>query len=489
MKKVFLRDMKKIQFRMNQKLVLLFLFAWIAVASVGAQTKEARILIVHLRGVTESKISLIPLSGARAYKPLVEASVTKAGETAFLVVPKDYLPGEFSLQFESKNEYSDNPSSSQKNVFINDQDMEVWINPQYTEIPDSTRFQAEERENMAFEQFSEQNEKMKRQLFLLRDFLMNYEAKQSGFYRKGLKEYEQQRLSCNEWLLQTEKRDKNLFVSSIYKLYYVPQTLFDGTEAEKITDIIEHYFDEVDFRDTLMIRTSLITKWMDAYVNLHGGLITSMELRDSVLPAAAVRAIEKARAGHPLVYGWMVDYFYRGFESNGILNGVKMLEQYTKDPNCLTSKRLQIDKRLRGMQSLTVGTKAPNIVLNDSEGILFDLSSAPLTEERTLLLFYSAGCSHCTDLIRELKPWYDGLPAFQKPEVIAISLDDTEADIRSWSQMITGLPGWKHLRAEGINSPVANDYFLLSTPVMILLNSKTKNILALPASFRELINN
>lgn len=189
------------------------------------------------------------------------------------------------------------------------------------------------------------------------------------------------------------------------------------------------------------------------------------------------------------MYGWMVDYFYRGFESNNLLAGIKVLEQYTSDPNCLTAKRIQIEKRLKGMKSLTVGTIAPNIILNDPTGNRFDLSKAQMGSDQILLLFYSADCGHCTDLIKELKPWLDGLPASGRPEVVAISLDDTEIDIKRWSQFITGLPDWKHLRANGISSPVANDYFLLSTPVMILLDSKTKEILALPSSFSELKDN
>ena len=250
--------------------------------------------------------------------------------------------------------------------------------------------------------------------------------------------------------------------------------------------MIGHYFDGLDFCDTLMIRSTVINKWMDGYVNLHGRLAAARVSRDSLFQSAATRAIEKARGGNPLVYGWMVDYFYHGFESNHIPAGMKALEQYTRDPNCLTSKRVQIEKRLKGMKSLSVGTKAPNIILSDAEGHLFDLSKAHVPSEQILLLFYSAGCSHCSDLIKELKPWFDALQTVQRPAVVAVSLDDSEADIKSWSALITALPDWKHLRAEGINSPVANDYFLLSTPVMILLDSKTKEILALPSSLSEL---
>ncbi len=470
----------------STKLASIIIFGWMVLLPVCARSQESRVLIVHLRGVPESKISVMPLTGPKAFKPVADASAVNSGATAFLVVPMEYLPGEFMLQFDSKNGESAKTSPSQKNIFINNQDLELWINPSYT---DSTRFQEGELENNAFAQFSKQNEKKKQQLVVLNDFLMNYEAKQSGFYQQALKEYEQQRVAHNQSLRSAEKRDQKLFVSSIYQLNYIPTTPFTGSEQDKIKGVIQHYFDGMNFRDTLVIKTAQIIKWMDAYVNLHGRLSTTMALRDSLFPAAARSAIEKARTGHPLMYGWMVDYFYRGFESNNLLAGIKVLEQYTSDPNCLTAKRIQIEKRLKGMKSLTVGTIAPNIILNDPTGNRFDLSKAQMGSNLILLLFYSADCGHCTDLIKELKPWLDGLPASGRPEVVAISLDDTEIDIKRWSQLITGLPDWKHLRANGISSPVANDYFLLSTPVMILLDSKTKEILALPSSFNELKNN
>jgi len=52
---------------------------------------------------------------------------------------------------------------------------------------------------------------------------------------------------------------------------------------------------------------------------------------------------------------------------------------------------------------------------------------------------------------------------------------------------IPQLKGWLHLRAQdGIRSKVANDYYVLSTPVLILLDSKTKEIIALPESAEQL---
>ena len=61
----------------------------------NAQTNEIKI---YLRGVSESKISLIPLAGAKAYKPIAEIPSVKANTEAVIVIPAEYLPGEFVLR-------------------------------------------------------------------------------------------------------------------------------------------------------------------------------------------------------------------------------------------------------------------------------------------------------------------------------------------------------------------------------------------------------
>jgi hypothetical protein len=72
--------------------------------------------------------------------------------------------------------------------------------------------------------------------------------------------------------------------------------------------------------------------------------------------------------------------------------------------------------------------------------------------------------------------------------VVAVNLDETDTEIKVWEQKIPLLEGWKHLRAkDGVRSKVANDYFILATPVMMLVDSKTKTILAMPNTLNELM--
>lgn len=148
---------------------------------------------------------------------------------------------------------------------------------------------------------------------------------------------------------------------------------------------------------------------------------------------------------------------------------------------------MEIERRLTGMQTLTIGSKAPSISMKDAEGKDFDLDSFNPGNRYIFLLFWSADCSHCVETVDAIYPWYQDAAVQQKMSVVAISLDETETEVRAWRQKMDGLKSWKHLRAsEGVRSKVASDYFVLATPVMILIDPKTKEIVAFPSTFNEL---
>ncbi len=452
---------------------------------LSAQTLDITITI-HLRGVYESKISLLALTPSHTFKPILEVNGIKNGETTELLVTDNYLPGEFVLRFDYKETAASTPYPAEKYIFIHDQDLELWVSPIFSNNPDSTYFQPGERENEAFARFSEMNAKQKEKLGVLQNFLMSYDDTGSDFYREGIKEYEKRREAYNQWLVSRTEQDKSLFISNLYGFQYVVQIPWEGNETDRILSLINHYFDGIDFNDSLVIKTSDINKWMDNYVNLYGQLVTTVALRDSLFPLAGKTAIEKARQGHPMVYGWMVDYFYRGYETNGIDAGIKILEPYLEDPNCLTSKRQEISRRLKGIETLVPGSKAPEISMTDSQGQPFDLYNFETTCKYILILFWSADCEHCATVLSNLHPWQQQPDVSQKIMVTAISLDETETEINAWEQKIAELKGWNHLLAEeGVRSKVAYDYYVLATPVMVLLDAKTREIVALPGTVEE----
>jgi thiol-disulfide isomerase/thioredoxin len=463
----------------------ILIFLLLSVFRLNAQDKDITIKI-HLRGVYDSKISLLPLSGPNALKTNLEIPAIKNGEMATITLSKSQLPGQFVLRFDYKEKESSSPYPSEKRIFVNNQDLELSINPPFCNNADSALYQKGETENTLFAVFSRENAKRKEKLGLLQNFLMKYDDNHSIFYQSGIKEYEKRRISYNEWISQQITLYKTSFVSNTFRFQYVSPTEWKDSVADRTKSLIIHYFDGINFNDPLIVKTTELNEWMTRYVNIYGSLATTTALRDSLFPLAAKTAIEKARLGDPKVYGWMVDYFYNGFESNNMLAGMKALQPYLDDPNCLTKKKQQIEKRLAGMQSLVTGSQAPDFRIKDETGKEVNFSQYPTNCRYKLVLFWSASCDHCKELIKSLYPWYQ-LTNKKLVEVIALSLDDNETDVKLWGKVHPLLEGWIHSRpAGGINSKEANAYFILSTPVMVLVDTLTNKIVALPETVEQL---
>lgn len=470
----------KLQFYVSVILFSCLMF----VQNISAQDVNLR---VHLSKVYSSKISLIPLSGASALKPILEKGGIKDGETAVLTIPKDRLPGQFVLRFDYEEKEGSTPYPSERYLFISNQNLELWVQPKAVNNPDSTYFQKGEKENALFATFSKENGKRKEQLGLLQNFLMSYDQPQSKFYASGKEEYENRRKEYNAWITSQMNLHKDAFVSCTFPFQYVQPIEFKGTEKDRMNSLIEHYFDAMDFKNPQLAKTADLKDWMNKYVNLYGAMSTTIALRDSLFALAGKRAIEKAKLGHPLVYGWMVDYFYTGFESFNIASGMKMLQPYLDDPYCLTNKRQAIEVRLKGMETLVPGALAPDFPWRLNSGKAIQFHDFKTEAKYKLVLFWSADCQHCKELVGKLYPWYKNPVYRDLMDVFAISLDETDTEIPAWEKAIVNYPAFKHKRAEkGIRSPEANAYFVLATPVLVLVDAKTNKIVALPETVEQL---
>lgn len=472
---------------MNLNYKLIFICLLFGVSRLNAQEKDLTVK-VHLRGVWESKISLLALAGPDTGKTIAELPSSKNGETAVITVTKDQLPGEFVIRFDYKENEMSTPYPSEKRIIADAQDLELWVNPIYCSHTDSIWFQNGEIENTVFALFSKENPEQKEKLEVLQNFMMSYDDNHSAFYLAGIQEYEKKRIDYNQWLTKQSTLQRTTFVSSTFLFDFVPPIEWEGSVGNRLQSTIDHYFDGMDFTDSTILKTTGITEWMNKYVNLFGALSTTIQLRDSLFPIAAKTAIDKARAGNPLVYGWMVDYFYNGFEANAIPAGITALQPYLDDPYCHTNKKQQIEKRLAGMKSMLIGSPAPDFIFKDDACVESQFGTYPTSARYKLVLFWSAGCDHCKELIKDLYPWYQQLTDKKMVEVFAIGLDETEPDIQLWDKVHPLLEGWKHTRpAGGINSIVANAYFILSSPTMVLVDAQSNKIVAIPETLAQLV--
>jgi thiol-disulfide isomerase/thioredoxin len=468
----------------NSLIIFCLLVLGVSVLASGSNTDIK--LNIKLNGIIKSKISVYSIAESKN-NLIKEFPVVQNGESILVEIPAKYLPGEFVILFEySEKLASTKPQTAERMIILNKQDVNFFANPKYINNPDSSYFNTDEIENATLSEFAKTTMKNMEMLDLLQSFLLKYDNPESDFYKAGILEFSTRRLEHNNWIDKQIKENKELFCSNMFYFYYVPDVNWSGDVYERQQSLIDNYFTGMDFKNKNVLRVSYIKTWMDNYVNKYVELATSQDMISELFVQAGQKAIDKAKIGDPEFYGWMVDYFFNGYESMNIQPGITMLEQYTKDPNCKTYKRKEIEKRVTGIQTLIEGTLAPDFAFIDESSKAQNFLSYKTSAKFKLVIFWSADCEHCVGLVNQIYEWH--LKNKNKIDIFALSLDESDTEISKWEVMHEKLLGLNHVLTQGgINSKEAESYFILSTPTMFLVDSKTNKILASPVDLDELI--
>jgi thiol-disulfide isomerase/thioredoxin len=161
--------------------------------------------------------------------------------------------------------------------------------------------------------------------------------------------------------------------------------------------------------------------------------------------------------------------------------GNYMSKFYNDTPYSSTQTLQQIHEKLVDLKIVSIGTEAPQIKMTDYNGNPFLLSD--ISNNYTLLVFWSTYCSHCTEMLPSLKKLYD-LRRNNSLEILAVSFD---TDKKSWQDFLkNGGYSWiNYSDLKGWESDIAATYKIKGTPTFILLD-KNKRVIAKPATFEEL---
>lgn len=466
----------------SYKVIVLILFGLIGAKQVVSQEIKPELynLTIKLRGVYDSKITITPyVKGKYKTSLKVIPGVTDSAKTD---IPMNYLPGQFLLRMDYRKKKEDNPYPSEFVFFMDKHDLSIGINPLDTQ-PDSIDFY-DDNENPAYNDFMQEDSQRRRQLALLEQLLGGYDAKDTKFYKIIINEFEKGRVKYNKWIGYQEEQCKDLFVSRLFAFQKVPPVNWNLSGKQLSIEQNLHYFDEINLKDTLLLRTQTFYDFVNNYMKLFGMMATSEHLRDSLFTEAGRIACEKASSGSPEMFGWMVDYFYRGYETYNITSGISMLQKFIDNPDCLTSKKQEILRRLEGMEKLVEGSTAPDFDAEMANGMKVHFDKISKDNTYGLIVFYDSSCGHCKEFLDALKKWY------RKPEnkawfdVITIALDNKKEDWRNF--YLRENYQWTDLWAPGgINSKVSKDYYILATPVMFILD-KNRKILSLPDNIKDI---
>ena len=466
----------------NVKTLQKFLFAATMLLSLWAKGEEKRTLTVKMRGVYESKITLSPFNGVRVSHPIAVEKGVKNGDQVIFTLPDSLLPGEFLVRFDYKAKETDFPYPSELRLYLNKENIKANVRPQY--LHGDSLILKGDRENKIWNQFVTENSKKRLQINLLTQLLQGYDRPDSKEWVQAAEAFGKRTKAYNKWIDSMSIAYEDLYVGHLFSFQHLQKIDWSKTTEEQYHEQAASWFDQFDFDDALVLRSRQMNEYLNGFVGLFGQRATTEELRDSLFTAAGSLACEKASTGNPMVYGWIVDYFFNGYETYNITEGLKMLEKHINNPNCLTSKKMEIVRRLEGLKKLVPGVPAPILNVQNIERKDVEIKPGKDGKEYQLLVFYASDCGHCEELFSKLKKWYDVPENEAWFSITTIALDDVR---ETWekSHNTKSVPWTDMYAPEGVNSEAASNYYVLSTPSLFVVDKKG-DLVAFPGSVHEL---
>lgn len=261
----------------------------------------------------------------------------------------------------------------------------------------------------------------------------------------------------------------------------LPPTLDLSINFEEQRDQLKaQFFNKIDFSDTDLINSDILSSKMIDYLSLHQR--PNMNMLDVQLEF--IRALDvilqKASVSNE-VYVFAIEYFIDGFYRmglSGVSDYLSTLPHLNKD--CMdTETYAKIEQIVGPFRKIVAGAPAPSLTGTTIQGETFDLSK--LENEKTIIVFWSLTCPHCLDLIPELQ-----LFAKEHPEtsIVSIILSPDNNSLREY--IAAEAPQWIHIaESKGWSSSLVEDFMVYGTPTLFLLDAE-KNILSKPSGMDEL---
>jgi peroxiredoxin len=303
-----------------------------------------------------------------------------------------------------------------------------------------------------------------------------------AFYRSVASEYETIQKAASKAVDSLLQLYPSSFAVHIWKLQQTPFLPSTLSKDESMAYMKTHFFDNIDFNDTLLLHSNAWSNKAISYLGLWGNSHLSQKQLGAEF-IKAVTAMLSAASVNAEVYKFLLDYFLGGFDKYHFDDVITYMADHFQDPfSCEdAAKKTSLQKKLDTFKKISVGKVAPDIEVPDMNGKPIKLSG--IKSEYTLLIFWSSECGHCTQMMPKVKEIYDR----QKPkryEIFAVSIDTSRIE---WTTFIKD-EKLKWLNAsdlKGFDSKSADSYNIYATPTMFLLDNE-KKILAKPVSWKEL---
>jgi thiol-disulfide isomerase/thioredoxin len=312
--------------------------------------------------------------------------------------------------------------------------------------------------------------------------LLDAYPQQTAYYKRSEKEYNNLQNKYLSFINRVNKHYGNSYAYSLIRTDFPTVIPVQLKLTDKKEYLVEHFLDSVNFTDTLLLNSDILTKKMVDFV----ALFQRDELNINEVQIEFNKALDQIlvlAAEEESMYIFVLEFFIEGFTEMGlstVTDYLSGLPHYQTD--CLDQETMmKIGKLVEPFRNVQIGAIAPPINGTLINGEPFSLNQ--VNSKSTIIVFWSVHCPFCLELLPKLKTL-----KLQHPEIEIVSIivgkqsDDVESFIKQekldWIHVFDGL-NW--------DSPITDAYKVYGTPTLFLLNEKHQ-IIAKPMTFQELEN-
>ncbi len=317
-------------------------------------------------------------------------------------------------------------------------------------------------------------------LNLLRPLIRQYPA-DDPFYNELIKQYNRLTNQIDS-IVETNARRHPDFLATKYMQSDRPAIPPPGlTEEQETKWLQKHFLDHVDFSDTALINTSILSSKSINYLQLFQTAGMNRKQAINAMKPALDTLLEKATLNGK-VYGWLMEYLVNGFEQVGFDELLIYLgDKEAADNICEDETRKNVADKLALAKKLAIGATAPDFKTKDINGNPVDLHQ--INANKTVLVFWASWCPHCMkEALPVLKKLYDEHKG--DFEVVAISVDENARNVKNAVQA-NGYEWITIAEGKGWDGDIPLEYGISGTPTFFILD-KDKKIIAKPQNVESL---
>ena len=313
---------------------------------------------------------------------------------------------------------------------------------------------------------------------LLKPVIRSYDKK-TEFYINAKNEYQKLQDSFVAFTDSLLKNDN--YASTLIRVDRFVSLNLDVDFEKQRKELIDNFFNEVDFTDLSLIPTNILTTKIIDFLSIqqvagqtHDQQIMAIVLGiDNVLYRASI-SFE--------MYKFIFKYLMEGFNVLGYEEIVDYMTRipYSEEIDCTEEQYNELLSIAEFNSRARIGSVAENIsgkTIFNEEFSLYNIDN-----DYTIVYFWSYTCSHCRENIKDLKSFLDDNPNFS---LVAVSV---KGELRKIKNIVkkNKVKGFFYHDGLEWNCPYVDDYAVTATPSFYLLD-KDKKIVFKPFDFEEFV--